>query len=628
LLGPEVVHIRFNTLQNYAATMNANHFYGVNYHLYGDSTDGTMNGFLGSLRDSTNYFPGKPHFMTEYGVPDMIDSATLIHHALTEARVSGYNFWSLVWPTGGLGLVQIENPFDGSRASWTNAPPGTTTQSHGWWLSPSYWSMKHFSYFVQPGFRRVAASCNDTNVLASAYLSPDNLRLVIVFINKSTNAPSTLALNSGSFQGDLSSVYQTAGANHFLPLGSLGSQLTLPAASLTTVVLDRFLPVGQATNPSPTNNATGIALDATLSWTQGSNALTHAVYLGINSAAVAQASPGSPEFKGLSTNTSFTPPALSGNTTWFWRVDEIAGVSTNTGPIWSFRTVSGPLLAHRYSFSETNGTTIADSVGGPVWNGALPNGGTFSSGSVVLSSGSQQYASLPAGIVGTLSDFTIEAWVNLTTTNNWARLFDFGNSTTVNMFLTPRNGTDGRLRYAITTGGNGAEQRISGPSGLTPGLWYHVAVTLSSTTGILYVNGAPVATNSAMTLNPTALGSTANNYIGKSQYPDPYLNGRIDDFRIYTVALSKEELAATYALGPNQTLSTNSPPMSASSTDTDLTMTWPLENAGFTVQTRTNLALGNWVNIASPVPQIVGSQWQITLPRPPGVDVNFYRLAK
>jgi hypothetical protein len=488
--------------------------------------------------------------------------------------------------------------------------------------------MKHYSYYVQPGFRRVAASCNDTNALVTAYLSPDNLRLVMVFINKNTNAPVTLAINTGSFQDNFSSVYQTAGVNTFQPLGSLGSQLTLPAASLTTVVLDRFLTVAQAANPSPTNNATGVPLDATLSWTPGSNALTHAVYIGINSDAVAQATSASPEFKGFQTNNAFTPVALSGNTTWFWRVDEIAGVNTNAGPVWSFRTAPGPVLAHRYSFSETSGTTTADSAGGPVWNGTLLGGGTLSGGTLRLLSSSQQYASLPAGIVASLTDFTVESWVYLVTTNNWARLFDFGNDTTVNMFLTPRNGSDGRLRFAITTGGAGAEQRITGPTGLSTNVWYHVAVTLASTRGVLYVNGAPVATNSAITLNPAALGSTANNYIGKSQWPDPYLNGWIDEFRIYSVALSPAELAATYALGPNQLLSTNSPPLSLAATPTNLTLTWPLANAGFTMQSRTNLVLGSWVNVASPMPQIIGGQWRVTLPVSASTPATFYRLVK
>ena len=37
-------------------------------------------------------------------------------------------------------------------------------------------------------------------------------------------------------------------------------------------------------------------------------------------------------------------------------------------------------LTHRYSFSETSGTTVADSVGGAAWNGTLPNGGTLGGG--------------------------------------------------------------------------------------------------------------------------------------------------------------------------------------------------------------------------------------------------------
>jgi hypothetical protein len=52
-----------------------------------------------------------------------------------------------------------------------------------------------------------------------------------------------------------------------------------------------------------------------------------------------------------------------------------------------------------------------------------------------------------------------------------------------------------------------------------------VAVTLGGSTGILYVNGTEVGRNSSMTLTPDSFGATTQNYIGKSQYPDPYLDG-------------------------------------------------------------------------------------------------------
>jgi len=625
LLAPEVVHIRYNTLANYAATLNPNHFYGVAYHLYGDSTDGTIDGYNGSLRSSTNIFPGKPHFMTEYGVSNMVDSATLIHNCLTEGLASGYNHWSLIWPGTDGGLIQIEFPWN--QAQWTNAPPGTPTQSRGYWLSPSYWAMKHFSYYITPGSRRVAASATDPNVRVSAYVTADNLRLVAVFINRSSSATSTVDLNFASFPFVNSSVFQTAGTNKFQFLGAAGSQLTMPPASLTTVVLDKFVNVGAASDPSPEVNATSVPLSATLSWLPGSNALAHAIYLGTSSNAVAQAAAASPEFRGMLTNTVFTP-ALFGGTTYYWRVDEIAGGNTNLGRIWSFSTVPLAALAHRYSFSETGGTIAADSEGGLGWNGTVFNGGTFASGQLTLASGAQQYVRLPAGIVSTLSNFTITTWVRLNSVANWTRIFDFGNNTTSYMFLTPQNGSTSRLRFAITTGGAGGEQQINGSTSLSAGVWHHVAVTLNGNTGTLYLNGVPVGTN-ALTLKPASLGSTVNNYLARSQYAgDAYLNSTFDEFRIYSVSHTAAEIAAMHALGANELLSNAHPPLSVAATPTTLTMTWPLASAGFTVQSRTNLVLGDWLNVTSPAPQIIDGQWQLVLPVSENIPGTFYRLTR
>ena len=627
LLAPECVGLGYNDVQKYAATMNGNSFYGLTHHLYGGSTDGTPDGYIPALLALTNVFPGKPRFMTEFGVTNMIQQANLIHNVLTVEQASGYNYWSLVWPGTSGGLIQIEFPWDQSQ--WTNAPPGTATQSHGWWITPAYWAMKHYSYFIQPGYRRVAANCSDTNVLASAYLSPDGLRLVAVFINRYPTNSFTAGLNFGSFSYFASSVYQTAGTDGFLPLGAVGSQLVLPASSVTTVVLDKYVAVGAATNPSPANGETNVDLDATLNWSPGNNAVSHTLFLGLNSNAVVQATLASPEFQGVLPTNSFNPVVLAGSATYFWRVDEVAGANINTGVIWSFSTAPAPALAHRYSFSETGGTTTADSVGGSAWNGTLPNGGTFAGGQLSLSSASQQYVSLPPGIAGTLSNFTIEVWARLNSTANWNRLFDFGNDTTSYMFLTPQNGSTSRLRFAITTSSGPGEQQINGTSALSASAWYHLAVVLNGNTGILYVNGVAVGTNNAMTLKPVSLGITSNNFLGRSQYPaDPYLNGALDEFRIYNVALSAAEIAATDDLGPSQLLSTNSPSVSVTVTPLNLTLSWPLASAGFTVQSRTNLLLDSWMNVTSPVPQIVGSQWQVTLPLPTNTGSIFYRLAK
>ena len=56
------------------------------------------------------------------------------------------------------------------------------------------------------------------------------------------------------------------------------------------------------------------------------------------------------------------------------------------------------------------------------------------------------------------------------------------------------------------------------------------------------MNGAAVDTNTSMTLNPASLGATTQNYIGKSQWPDPYLNGTVDEFQVYGRALGAAEV--------------------------------------------------------------------------------------
>ncbi|HEX9047452.1 MAG TPA: LamG domain-containing protein, partial [Verrucomicrobiae bacterium] len=141
------------------------------------------------------------------------------------------------------------------------------------------------------------------------------------------------------------------------------------------------------------------------------------------------------------------------------------------------------------------------------------------------------------------SNITIAAWVNLASVANWNRIFDFGTGTTTYMFLTPQNGSNGKVRFAITTSGGGGEQQINSSSTLSLNTWHHVAVTINGSVGVMYVDGVAVGTNSAMTLKPSSLGNTTQNYIGKSQFSDPYLNGKVDEFRIYGSALSASEVA-------------------------------------------------------------------------------------
>jgi DUF1680 family protein len=171
--------------------------------------------------------------------------------------------------------------------------------------------------------------------------------------------------------------------------------------------------------------------------------------------------------------------------------------------------------------------------------------GKFGSALMLNGKSSAQYCTLPQEAINQITDFTIAAWLNLASAESWTRLFDFGQSTGINMFLTPRAGVTGDVpRFAITVGGSGAEQRIDGTSALPTGQWVHLAVTLSGSTGTLYVNGQPAGTNAAMTLNPSNLGNPGNRWIGRSQYGDPFLDATIDEFHIFDRALTQPEVAS------------------------------------------------------------------------------------
>lgn len=167
-------------------------------------------------------------------------------------------------------------------------------------------------------------------------------------------------------------------------------------------------------------------------------------------------------------------------------------------------------------------------------------------GSALSFCNTASYVRLPTGVVSDLTgDYSVSAWVNPASNPTWSRLFDIGTGNTASMFLTLNDGTG--LRYAITTGGAGGEQRIDGNGTLPLNQWSLVTVTLSGTTGTLYVNGQVVGTNTSMTYHPSAFGASTKNYIGKSQYSDPALDASVDEFNIYDRALSASEVASLAA---------------------------------------------------------------------------------
>ena len=142
----------------------------------------------------------------------------------------------------------------------------------------------------------------------------------------------------------------------------------------------------------------------------------------------------------------------------------------------------------------------------------------------------------------------------------------------------------------------------------------------------LYTNGVLSGINTAVTVPFTSVNDVTT-YLARSLYSgDPYPDITFDEFRLYNGALSTAEVAATEALGPNALLATNAPAVTAAVTAGNLTLTWPLTAAGYTVLTSTNLTAGSWS--AAPGKSLIsGGQWVYVIPAT-NIPAQYFRLEK
>jgi hypothetical protein len=226
------------------------------------------------------------------------------------------------------------------------------------------------------------------------------------------------------------------------------------------------------------------------------------------------------------------------NGTWFYRVIALSGSKRLATS--AVKALTLPLKLHQRLAMNSTTEPIGPLQGGAVW-GTGRNGGK-----ALVLDGVSAHAALPAGLVKSVGDFTMSAWVLRNDGRVNSRIFDFGSSDIAYMALTPCDGR-GRMRFMVTGTHYYGEQCIT--TGALPiGTWVHVAVTLKGRVAILYVNGVEAGRHEAVSLAPFQFGATTQNWLGRSQYAaDPFFNGRLQDMRLYHGALNTEQIAALAA---------------------------------------------------------------------------------
>jgi glucuronoarabinoxylan endo-1,4-beta-xylanase len=227
MLAPETSSLG-NSKKYIESIESSSHIYGYATHLYDCSGCGSApDRFIPSMSSYNNFImqhTKKPIFQTEFedgsGTwANAINTALVMHNALTVEKVSAYLYWDLFWGPG-TALVSMND-----SSSYT--------------IKPTYYTFKQYSAFIDADWQRVEASTDNTGIRISAYISPDNKKLSAVIINTTDSTNISLNLSIKDFSISKGDIYRTSQKENCVLVGNYDKRapLKIPANSVTTLSL-------------------------------------------------------------------------------------------------------------------------------------------------------------------------------------------------------------------------------------------------------------------------------------------------------------------------------------------------------------------------------------------------------
>jgi glucuronoarabinoxylan endo-1,4-beta-xylanase len=220
MIGPETLGAGQSFL-DLAAQIPTNETNTYAHHLYNVSSGsaspggvitpgGSPDSGTAALTKLNATYPNANKFATEYyDTPGFYDAWT-IHNALVYGNDNAYVFWQAVWPStlttakdqsaDQEGLLYADNP-GANQATWVFP--------HGWSYNDAYYALKHFSYYVRPGYVRYNATVDNPDERVSIYQSADKKTTVIVALNVSTSATDGLSLDLSSITYANAAIYRS-----------------------------------------------------------------------------------------------------------------------------------------------------------------------------------------------------------------------------------------------------------------------------------------------------------------------------------------------------------------------------------------------------------------------------------
>jgi hypothetical protein len=291
-----------------------------------------------------------------------------------------------------------------------------------------------------------------------------------------------------------------------------------------------------------------------------------------------------------------------------------------------------PALVSHWMLNEGSGTVTMDAAASR--SGSLRNGATWTtgrSGSAVRMDGVDDFVALPTLDV-TGSAITLAAWVRNSSFPGgvWQRFIakaidSTEQRTTWVLGHVVVNGQN-RLRFQLKAGG--VTTSLTAPTGTLPvNTWYHAAATYDGSRMRLYLNGTEIGSVAKTGLLSQDSASPVN--LGRSPDGSRYMQGDLDDVRIYRSVLTPNDIVALATSGTlpsgNQapTVSLSSPangtgypvastiPVQATAADADGSITRVEFYAGSTlIGTDTSSPYGvSWPNVAAGSYSLTALAW-------------------
>jgi|GEM_PF-682760 len=343
---------------------------------------------------------------------------------------------------------------------------------------------------------------------------------------------------SSSFYGSLTAnawntITLTVPGTDLAPLQLLGLQFTTSAAWSGTCYIDSIA-WDTLSPPSPPTSLTAVGGDhkVTLSWSASATATNYFIKRSTTSGT-------GYSIIGNSAGVGFTDTGLVNGTIYYYVVaaSNANGVSSNSTEV----SAKPSEMIARYEF-EGN----AQDTSGNGFDGAA-TALTYTTGKVgalaAQFNGSSSNVSIPRSIT---DDFTVAMWVKTTDTAGSAG----------GQWWSGKGLVDGEVlggaadwgtsivngQFVLGVGSSSGDVTVASAVNINDGAWHHVAATRNNTSGAMqvYVDGILRGSGTGPTGSRTA---PPNLSIGSIQVGLNFLNGTLDDVRLYDRVLSSSDVA-------------------------------------------------------------------------------------